>query len=100
EELAPDEVAQRALIQAQAFVVEGARMIDVGGESTRPGFPVVSAQEEMQRVLPVIRALRASLPADVIISVDTYKAEVAEKSLEAGADMLNDIWGLHKDSRM
>lgn len=100
EELTPDEVVQRALLQARAFVAEGACMIDVGGESTRPGFPAISAQEEMQRVLPVIRTLRASLPAEVIISVDTYKAEVAEKSLEAGADMLNDIWGLQKDSRM
>lgn len=100
EELPPDEVAQRALVQAQAFVAEGACMIDVGGESTRPGFPAVSAQEEMQRVLPVIRTLRASLPAEVIISVDTYKAEVAEKALEAGADMLNDIWGLQRDPQM
>lgn len=99
-ELSQDEVIQCALAQARSFVDEGARFIDVGGESTRPGFPEVSAQEEMKRVVPVIRALRMHLPSEVIISVDTYKAEVAEKALEAGADMLNDIWGLQKDPRM
>ncbi|GHO43048.1 dihydropteroate synthase [Ktedonospora formicarum] len=93
-----EDVVKRAVEQARSFVAQGARFIDVGGESTRPGFPEVSARDEAERVVPVIEALHAELPADVIISVDTSKAEVAEKALAAGADMLNDIWGLQKDS--
>lgn len=94
------DVIQLAVAQAQRFVAEGATFIDVGGESTRPGAPLISAQEESERVVPVIQALRAVLPSDVLISIDTYKAVVADRSLAAGADLVNDIWGLQKDGEM
>src|SRR5205807_2563436 len=75
--------------------------IDVGGESTRPiAATMVSEEEELARVIPVIRALRAALPREVMISVDTYKASVAAKALDAGADLINDIWGLRHDPAM
>ena len=73
-------------------------LIDVGGESTRPGHSPVSAEEELERVVPVIRLLKQEL--DIPVSVDTFKAEVAEAALEAGADMVNDIWGLKADPDM
>ncbi|WP_069804712.1 dihydropteroate synthase [Thermogemmatispora onikobensis] len=95
-----DQVVQRAVAQAQQFVVEGATFIDVGGESTRPGASPISSAEEQERVLPVIRALRAALPEDIIISIDTYRAEVARQALEAGANLINDIWGLRADPEM
>ncbi|GHO91593.1 hypothetical protein KSF_016410 [Reticulibacter mediterranei] len=91
---------QQAVAQARKFVDEGAAFIDVGGESTRPGAATVSAQEEQARVIPVIKALREALPAEVIISIDTYKAEVAEQALLAGASIINDIWALRGDSEM
>lgn len=87
-----------ALEQARQFIQAGADILDVGGESTRPGSQPVSAQEEMKRVLPVIRRLVAEL--DALISVDTYKAEVAEAALEEGAHMVNDVWGLRADPRL
>ena len=71
---------------------EGAYIIDVGGESTRPGHQQISADEEISRVVPVIQRLRAE--SDVLISIDTYKAPVAAAALAAGADIINDIWGL------
>ena len=80
---------------ARDFVENGADILDVGGESTRPGAQFVSAEEEMKRVLPVISMLSANL--DVIISIDTYKASVAEAAIQQGADMINDVWGLHAD---
>ncbi len=83
------------LTQARQFVEAGADILDVGGESTRPGAQPVSQEEELQRVLPVIRMLRDQL--DVLISVDTYKAPVAEQALKAGAHLVNDVWGLHAD---
>jgi dihydropteroate synthase len=86
---------EAALAQARRFVAAGADILDVGGESTRPGAQPVSAEEEMGRVLPVVRALSAELGA--IISVDTYRAAVAEAALEAGAHMVNDVWGLRAD---
>ena len=96
-----DAFVQRAVTQAQAFVAEGATLIDVGGESTRPNAPVViSAEQELARVLPVIQALRATLPETVMISIDTYKAEVAAQALAAGACIINDIWGLRQDPEM
>ncbi|HEY0754079.1 MAG TPA: dihydropteroate synthase [Ktedonobacteraceae bacterium] len=95
-----DEVAARALEQARAFVAEGATLLDIGGESTRPDFSAVSQAEELQRVLPVIRHLAANLPPEVIISIDTYKLEVARQALEAGASMINDIWGLRRAPEM
>ncbi|HEX7734275.1 MAG TPA: dihydropteroate synthase [Ktedonobacteraceae bacterium] len=94
------EVPARVLEQARAFVAEGAQLIDVGGESTRPGFAPLPQEEELRRVLPVIQHLATNLPPEVIISIDTYKAEVARRALEAGASMINDIWGLQRDPEM
>lgn len=83
------------LAQARAFLEAGADLLDVGGESTRPGSQPVSAEEEIARVVPLIRAIRAESQA--VISVDTYKAAVAEAALQAGADLINDVWGLRAD---
>lgn len=85
-----------ALRQAGRMAEEGAAIIDIGGESTRPGHTPVSAEEEASRVLPVIEAVKreTGLP----VSIDSYKASVARAALEAGADMVNDIWGLRHDS--
>jgi len=90
-----DRAVQRGLELAR----EGADWIDVGGESTRPGSQSVPAEEELRRVLPVIRSLRRKL-RDVPISVDTTKAAVAEKALDAGADILNDVSGLRFEPRL
>jgi dihydropteroate synthase len=87
-----------ALARARQLVEEGADIIDVGGESTRPGAPPLPAEEELKRVIPVIERLAAEL--SVPISVDSYKSEVAEKALEAGAKMLNDQWGFKHDRRL
>jgi dihydropteroate synthase len=96
-----EDLIYRAVKQAELFVAEGATFIDVGGESTRPnGAKAVSEEEELTRVIPVIQALRTSLPRKVIISIDTYKASVAAKALDAGADLINDIWGLRYDPAM
>lgn len=89
---------EEALKQAERMVAEGADIIDVGGESTRPGHLPVSAEEEMERVIPVIRALAPRLQAP--LSVDTSKAAVAEEALKAGAHMINDIWRLTHDPAM
>lgn len=90
---------EQAVARALQMLQEGADIIDVGGESTRPGHQPVAAEEEMRRVVSVIEALRKAAP-DAFISVDTQKAAVAEAALEAGADMLNDIWGLQGDPEM
>ncbi len=82
-----------AVAQARRMVAEGADLLDVGGESTRPGHAPVAAEEEVARVVPVITALRAALP-DTPISVDTTKAAVAEAAIDAGAHLVNDIWGV------
>ncbi|MGF3141176.1 dihydropteroate synthase [Facklamia sp. P13064] len=84
--------------RAMELIKQGCQMIDIGGESTRPGSTYVAVEEEIQRVVPVIKALRAQ--SDVIISVDTWKAEVAQAALAAGADIINDITGLLGDPRM
>ena len=84
-----------ALDQAGRFVQAGADLLDVGGESTRPGAQPVSEAEELERVLPVVKALAGRF--DVTLSVDTYRASVAEAALAAGADLINDVWGLHAD---
>ena len=89
---------ERALEQARKLIAEGARMLDIGGESTRPGSHFVEIQEEIQRVVPVIEAIRAE--SDILISVDTWKSEVARAAIEAGADLVNDITGLLGDSQM
>jgi len=89
----------RAIQHGVELAQQGADWIDVGGESTRPGSEPVPAEEELRRVLPVIRGLRRKLPR-LVISIDTTKAAVAEKALEAGADILNDISGLHFEPRL
>ncbi len=98
--LSEEELVERAIELARGFVAEGAAFIDVGGESTRPGAPALPAEQEMARVLPVVRALHEALPPEVIISIDTYKAEVARQALDAGASMINDIWALRRDPIM
>lgn len=90
---------ENAVDQAGKFIRDGAHIIDVGGESTRPGGSVVSHEDEIDRVIPVIKALRNTYP-DVVISIDTYKAKVAEKALQNGADMINDVWGFLADPGM
>ncbi|MBW8011761.1 MAG: dihydropteroate synthase [Chloroflexi bacterium] len=90
--------AESALAQARNFVKSGADILDVGGESTRPGSEPVSAAEELMRVLPVIERLAAEM--NVTISIDTYKAEVAAAALDAGAHLVNDVWGLRADPEM
>jgi len=91
-------VTERALSQAEAFLDAGVDILDVGGESTRPGAAPVSVEAECARILPVIKALagRFSVP----ISVDTSKAAVADRALRAGAQMVNDVWGLRADPDM
>ena len=87
-----------ALRHTEAMIADGADIIDIGGESTRPGHTPVSAEEEAQRVLPVIEAVRKRF--DIPISVDTFKSSVAESAIQTGADLVNDIWGLKYDSEM
>lgn len=89
---------EQAVAHAKQMIAEGADLIDVGGESTRPGSAPVDAEEEKRRILPVIEALAQSI--DVPISVDTYKAGVAEAALKCGAHMINDVWGMQKDQLM
>jgi dihydropteroate synthase len=89
---------ESAIRRARQMVAEGADIIDIGGESTRPGFAAVAEEEELRRVIPVIQALAAVV--DVPISIDTYKAEVAKQALEAGAHIINDVWGGQADPRM
>lgn len=88
----------RALRHVEEMIREGADVIDVGGESTRPGHQKISDEEETQRVAPVIEALKKRF--DVPVSVDTYKSPVAAAAIEAGVDLLNDIWGFRYDSKM
>jgi dihydropteroate synthase len=97
--LTQKEVIESALEQATRFVDAGADILDIGGESTRPGAVAVSAGEEMNRVLPVIEAI-SDLHLDVLLSVDTYKAAVAEAALHSGVHWINDIWGLRADRDM
>lgn len=88
-----------AVEQAKLFVLDGADILDIGGESTRPGSVPVTIDEELERVLPVIKAIRAEIP-DIPISVDTYRAKVADEALGAGANWVNDVWGLRMDPEM
>lgn len=88
-----------AVEQAQRFIAAGADILDIGGESTRPGSQPVTAEEELERVLPVVRAITSS-GLDAIISIDTYKASVAEAAVKAGAHWINDVWGLHADPNL
>ncbi len=92
------DTVESAVAQADRMVAEGADVIDVGGESTRPGAAPVGEGEERARVLPVIEALAKSCP--VPISIDTYKASVARDAVSAGASIINDVWGFQKDAAM
>jgi len=97
--LAPDEDwVARAVAQGQAQATAGAHLIDVGGESTRPGSQPVPLEEELRRVLPVVAGLAQVV--SVPISIDTYKAETARQALKAGASIINDVWGLRMDHDM
>ena len=87
-----------ALKRAEQMQREGAAIIDIGGESTRPGYTPVSEEVEMERILPVIEAVKRNI--DIPISVDTYKSAVAQSAILAGADLINDIWGLKADEKM
>lgn len=88
----------KALKHALEMIDEGAEIIDVGGESTRPGYTGISDEEEIERVCPVIELLKRE--TDVPISLDTYKSKVASAGISSGADMINDIWGLKYDTYM
>ncbi|AIQ10659.1 dihydropteroate synthase [Paenibacillus durus] len=90
---------EAAVRHALQMVEEGADMIDIGGESTRPGHEPVSADEELSRILPVIEAIHRAAP-QIPLSIDTYKAEVAKQAIAAGAHIINDIWGCKADSLM
>lgn len=89
---------EKALERARQMVEEGADILDIGGESTRPNHTFVPEEEELKRVIPVIRAITAKL--DVPISIDTYKARVAREAIEAGAALINDVWGFKYDAKM
>ena len=88
----------KALNHAKEMIKDGVDIIDIGGESTRPGHKYVEADEEIQRVIPVIKELKKEI--NVPISIDTYKAKVAEEALKLGVEMINDVWGLKKDKEM
>lgn len=87
-----------ALKHAEEMIADGAAILDIGGESTRPGYTKISDEEEISRVVPVIEAVKKEF--DIPISVDTYKSGVAKAAAEAGADLINDIWGLKYDDHM
>jgi len=87
-----------AINHVKKMIDDGADIIDVGGESTRPGYTLISVEEEVSRIIPIIKAIKENF--DIPISIDTYKAKVAEKALEAGADLINDIWGFKKEKDM
>jgi dihydropteroate synthase len=93
-----EELIQVAKEQARGFVEAGVDILDIGGESTRPGASKVDVDEEILRVMPVIQSLAQEF--DVLLSVDTYKHQVAQAALDAGAHMVNDVWGLHADPEM
>ncbi|MDD6404584.1 MAG: dihydropteroate synthase [Clostridiales bacterium] len=87
-----------ALATTEKMIAEGAAIIDVGGESTRPGYTKISDDEEIERTAPIIEAIKKRF--DIAVSLDTYKSGVAEAGIQAGADLINDIWGLKYDDRM
>lgn len=87
-----------ALFHAEEMLRDGADIVDIGGESTRPGHTVITDQEEISRVVPVIEAVKSRF--DVPVSIDTYKGTVAEAALKAGADLVNDIWGFKHDKKV
>lgn len=87
-----------AMMNVKAMIEDGAQVIDVGGESTRPGYTEISVDEELSRIVPVVEAIRDNF--DVVISIDTYKSKVAEGALEAGCHIINDIYGFMYDPNM
>lgn len=87
-----------ALFHVEEMISQGADLIDIGGESTRPGYTMLPVEEEIQRVVPVIEAVKSRF--DIPLSLDTYKADVALAGIRAGIDLVNDIWGLKYDGRM
>jgi len=89
------DVPDQAMVQARRMAAEGALIVDIGGESTRPGAQPVSARQEQDRILPVIEALARS--GEVLISVDTYREETARRAIAAGAHIVNDVWGLQRE---
>ncbi|MFO7952801.1 MAG: dihydropteroate synthase [Bacillota bacterium] len=91
---------EKALKHAYKMTAEGADIIDIGGESTRPGAVRISAEEELNRIMPVIKALKKDPLFKLPVSVDTYKSEVAYRALEEGVEMINDVWGLKHDPGM
>jgi dihydropteroate synthase len=91
-------IAETALQHARQLISEGADILDIGGESTRPGSDPVSVQEELRRVIPVIEAI--SSESDIAVSIDTFKSEVARQALQAGAHIVNDISGMRFDTQM
>ena len=89
---------EAAVIQAKKLVEDGADIIDIGGESTRPGATYVTEEDEIKRVVPIIKAIKKEL--NVLISIDTYKSKTAEEAIIAGADIINDVWGAKYDGTM
>lgn len=88
----------KALFHTKQMIEDGADIIDIGGESTRPGHKLISDEEEISRVVPVIQRLKQEF--DIPISLDTYKSQVAEAGIQAGADLINDVWGLKYDAKL
>ena len=97
--IAKGDAVEVAVEQARDFLASGADILDVGGESTRPGSAPVNADEEMERVIPIIHSLNKNFP-EAILSIDTYKAQVAEEAIRAGAHIVNDVWGLRADDEL
>lgn len=94
-----ENILAAAITQATQFIEAGADILDIGGESTRPGSQLIEADEELARVLPVIVALKKEFP-QILLSIDTYKAAVAKAALQAGVHWVNDVWGLRADVKM
>jgi dihydropteroate synthase len=97
--IARGDAVQLAVEQAKEFLAFGADILDIGGESTRPGSEPVNADQELERVIPVIEAIAEQFP-DALISIDTYKMKVAEAAFQAGARILNDVWALRADPEL
>jgi dihydropteroate synthase len=93
------DMVEHAIYQADHFLKNHADILDIGGESTRPGSQTVNAEEELERVIPVIQALNKNFP-EAILSIDTYKAKVADAAFKAGAHILNDVWALRADPEL
>ena len=97
--IAKGQAVDVSLAQAKEFLDGGAHILDVGGESTRPGSAPVTGEQELERVIPVIQALKQNFP-EALVSIDTYKASVAQEAFRAGAEILNDVWALRADPEL